>query len=115
MIFFIILFNKKMDNEASFLSMIMAGIKITAITIVISCVATGLLLLTGQHKHQQQVPANADLDKTGGLRPMLLMNASFINFFMGLFSSFIVAMSAKRNQKTAKGKDSPDTDRSGLD
>src|SRR5262245_43363760 len=89
MIFFIILFNKKMDNEASVLSMILAGIKITAITILISCVAVGLLLIIDQHKHLIQVPANADVDKTGGLRPMLLMSASFINFFMGLFSSFI--------------------------
>ncbi len=97
MLFVIILYNKKNNYQASFFSMLTAGIRISAITIIVSCLSAIILLIVDKHIHLRQAPANVNVDQTGGLRGMVLMSASFINFFMGLFSSFIVAMTAKRN------------------
>ena len=80
--------NKKLNDYASLRSMIMAGVKVIVSSILIICVITTIMLLA--YNRNSTVPLAPD--KTDSLIYMLLMDAVFVNFIIGMMGVCIGAV-----------------------
>ena len=106
---FLINFNRKRDQNASSVTMLLAG-HITTIMGMIMALVFALILLAilvpGELSAGQagqvlsQTPANATDDKTNGLNFQVIMDALLGNFAIGSFVSIIFPFTIKREQRS---------------
>lgn len=106
---FLINFNRKRDQNASSITMLLAG-HITTIMGMIMALVFALILLAilvpGELSAGQagqvlsQTPANATDDKTNGLNFQVIMDALLGNFAIGSFVSIIFPFTIKREQRS---------------
>jgi len=95
----VIQFNKKFFGNATLGAMINTGIKITFISIAISCTVLLILAIADNHKVLQHVPGEVYNGKKNGLWFTLFADAILVNIFVGAFASVIAAVSTKNYRK----------------
>jgi hypothetical protein len=109
----LIFLSKKVGNNASTGSMLMAGHAVTIIAMIIICVIAfvalliyipGLLHFGNAYKTLKQTPPNMVDDKTNGLLFILFVNAVIGTFSAGSFTSIVTAYSIKREQRGDKAE-----------
>lgn len=106
---FLISFNRRRHENASSVTMLVAGHIATVLGIIISLVLSLILLavlVPGQLEPGQagkvlhDVPANATQDKTNGLNFQVIMDSIIGNFAVGSFVSIIFPFTIKREQRS---------------
>jgi hypothetical protein len=100
----IIYVNHRAGGSAGLKAMIIGGMKITVLSIAISCLLI-LLMLICFRERLQQAPIIQIPDRTNGLTSILFFNAIIVNFPSGAFASLIGAIATKRNQQTDLGNE----------
>jgi ABC-type Fe3+-siderophore transport system permease subunit len=104
LIFFsVIAINKRFGENASLSSLLIPGIKVTLISIAITCAILIIISFADKRIQLQEAPVNIVKDKSNGLRSILFMDAILVNFFVGLFAAFITSVIIQQNQKATRG------------
>ena len=98
LVFFAVLqFNKTIAGDPPLFSMIGTGMKITLITIAISCVMLLVFAVFDQHKILNHASGESFNGKKNGLWVNLFLDATLGNIFLGSFSSVIASISVKKD------------------
>jgi hypothetical protein len=95
----VIQFNKKLSGTATIGSMINTGIKVTFISIAISCMVLIVLVFLDKYKVLEHAPGEVSNGKKNGLWFTLFADAILVNIFVGAFAAVIAAVSSKNYRK----------------
>ncbi len=92
-------FNKKLSGNATISSMINTGLKVTFISVAISCIVLLVLVFLDKNKVLQHVPGESYNGNKNGLWFNLFADAVLVNIFVGAFATVIAAVSSKNYRR----------------
>ncbi|HUX83986.1 MAG TPA: hypothetical protein VMV20_02050 [Chitinophagaceae bacterium] len=100
----ILYINRRAADFAGLRTLLIGGMKITVLSIVVSCILI-LVMLAVFHEKLQQPPVIRIQDGTNGFTSILLFNAIIVNFPGGAFATLIGSIAVKHDQKTDFGNE----------
>ena len=92
-----------MDTEQTLGDILVSALRVTSMSIII-CLLVAIFFLYVEKHWLIAAPANIVEDRSAGLRPIVLLDATLVNLFVGCFGGFIGAVTIKKNRNISAGK-----------